>query len=116
MTLDVMCSYCLRSRAEAGPLVASPIAAICQRCVERAAELFASAQTASNLDGPGSPWGSLTDDELLERLPEVASAGVQVEEHLKVWVSAARQRGFSWAKIGDALGMTRQSAWERFSD
>ena len=29
--------------------------------------------------------------------------------------SPRRVRGVSWARIGGALGMTRQSAWERFS-
>jgi hypothetical protein len=30
-------------------------------------------------------------------------------------VRRARALGATWARIGDALGMTRQSAWERFS-
>jgi uncharacterized NAD(P)/FAD-binding protein YdhS len=29
-------------------------------------------------------------------------------------VAEARARGASWQGIGDALGITRQSAWERF--
>lgn len=60
------------------------------------------------------PWDRLTDRELLARLPEIASAGDQVERHLHTWVTAARDRNISWAKIGQTLGMTRQSAWERF--
>jgi hypothetical protein len=39
----------------------------------------------------------------------------QVEGNLKVWVHRARDRGISWARIGQAIGMARQSAWERFS-
>ena len=115
MLSEVFCSYCLRPRSQTGPLVASPLAAICQPCVQRAAELFAShGEEASDVDAPGMPWARLTDDELLRRLPEVAAAGRQVEEHLATWVAAARERGISWARIGDALEMTRQSAWERF--
>jgi hypothetical protein len=30
-------------------------------------------------------------------------------------VSELRQRSISWAQIGGALGISRQSAWERFS-
>jgi hypothetical protein len=30
-------------------------------------------------------------------------------------VHRARALGATWARIGEALGMTRQSAWERFS-
>ena len=56
----------------------------------------------------------MTDEELLAHLPEIAAVASQVEERLNAWVGTARQRRISWARIGAALGMTRQSAWERF--
>lgn len=112
----MFCSYCLRQRSETGPLVASPLAAICRDCVQNAADLLASAPSATDVDVPGMPWTQLSDAELLNRLPEVAAAGHQVETHLATWVAAARDRDISWARIGDALDMTRQSAWERFSN
>jgi hypothetical protein len=52
---------------------------------------------------------------VLEILPLVAAAGTQVEQNLMGWVGRARALGATWARIGEALGMTRQSAWERFS-
>ncbi|MGO1321130.1 MAG: ClpX C4-type zinc finger protein [Galactobacter sp.] len=119
MTTDLMCSYCLRPRSETGPLVASPLAAICASCARTAVELFeqrAAEAAPDNLDRIPTPWSQLSDQELLARLPQVAAAGTQVEQHLTTWVTAARQRGISWAKIGQTLGMTRQSAWERFRD
>jgi hypothetical protein len=30
-------------------------------------------------------------------------------------VGKARQAGHSWAEIGEALGVTKQTAWQRFS-
>ncbi|MFB4318080.1 hypothetical protein [Actinomadura sp. 21ATH] len=39
----------------------------------------------------------------------------QVDDDLRSWVGEARRRGMSWDRIGEALGMRRQSAWERFS-
>jgi ATP-dependent Clp protease ATP-binding subunit ClpX len=30
-------------------------------------------------------------------------------------VDELRKREVSWAKIGEALGMSRQAAWERFA-
>jgi ATP-dependent Clp protease ATP-binding subunit ClpX len=30
-------------------------------------------------------------------------------------VDLLRERGVSWAVIGDALGISRQAAWERFA-
>jgi len=56
-----------------------------------------------------------TDDTLLATLPKIAAAGGQVERQLALWVTEARSRGITWTRIGAALGMTRQSAWERFS-
>lgn len=120
VTSDLMCSYCLHPRSETGPLVASPLATICLPCAENALKLFerqaAERQQAAPEDMEGTPtaWSRLTDQELIGRLPEVAAAGAQVEQHLRSWVTAARDRGISWARIGEALGMTRQSAWERF--
>lgn len=117
MLSEVFCSYCLRPRSETGRLVASPLAAICRDCVENALQLFDSVgPDVADLDGPEAPWSRLSDEDLLARLPEVARAGHQVEIHLGTWVGAARERGISWARIGNALGMTRQSAWERFTD
>lgn len=56
----------------------------------------------------------MDDKQLLDHLPEVAAVAGQVETALQTWVSLSRERGISWARIGTALGMTRQSAWERF--
>jgi hypothetical protein len=30
-------------------------------------------------------------------------------------VGKAREAGHSWTEIGDALGVTKQTAWQRFS-
>ena len=38
-----------------------------------------------------------------------------VERNLAAWVHRARALGATWSRIGESLGMTRQSAWERFS-
>jgi len=45
----------------------------------------------------------------------MAAAGAQVENNLTRYVKRARELGATWAVIGRSLGMTRQSAWERFS-
>jgi hypothetical protein len=61
-------------------------------------------------------WDHVTSVEAaLAMLPRIAAAKTQVEENLTGWVRKARALGATWTKIGEALGMTRQSAWERFS-
>jgi len=54
-------------------------------------------------------------DGVLASLPRMAAAGAQVESNLSRFVQRARELGATWAAIGTSLGMTRQSAWERFS-
>jgi hypothetical protein len=62
------------------------------------------------------PWEhAQTVDAALTHLPNVARAQAQVEESLLGWVHRARKLGATWAQVGDALGITRQSAWERFA-
>jgi hypothetical protein len=56
----------------------------------------------------------MTDEALLDRLPLIAASLQQVEEALEQWVVEARRRRASWARIGEVLGVSRQSAWERF--
>lgn len=50
---------------------------------------------------------------------EALAAGRVLAEQLRAchgWITAeARKDGATWAEIGDALGMTRQSAWEGFA-
>ncbi len=107
------CSFCLKPQTEVRRLVAGPGVFICDGCVALCAQL---------IDGPPNPapqlaaWEhAVSVDEALASLPRVAAAGAQVERQLAGWVQRARALGATWARIGEALGMTRQSAWERFS-
>ncbi|HBV10630.1 ClpX C4-type zinc finger protein [Glutamicibacter bergerei] len=108
-----MCSFCLRPREETGVLVGAPAVGICRKCTEAAVVLF---QNSVPEAGPmqRAPWDALDNEELLRQLPKVAKARDDVENHLRIWVGAARSRKISWASIGESLGMSRQSAWERF--
>lgn len=106
----MMCSFCARSASSARPLVAGPGVAICEDCATSSMQLFSNTDNAR----AEAPWAAMTDDELLAHLPEISAVAAQVEDRLCAWVGTARQRKISWARIGAALGMTRQSAWERF--
>ena len=73
-------------------------------------------------DGPDDEVaGALLDvedvslDQVLQDLSLIAESRTQSERHLADWVRMARSLGASWTRVGDALGMTRQSAWQRFS-
>jgi ClpX C4-type zinc finger len=110
-----VCSFCLRPNTEVATLVAGPGVFICDECVQLCGEVIA------QKSGPGpvaqvAPWESATDlDKILVSMPKIAAAGAQVEANVLAWVRRARALGATWARVGEALGMTRQSAWERFS-
>lgn len=48
------------------------------------------------------------------RLHLLVSLAREVEQRLAGSVAAAREQGCSWAAIGDLVGVTRASAWQRF--
>jgi len=56
----------------------------------------------------------MPDAQLLDHLPRIAGLVGNVEAGLQDRVADLRRRGVSCARIGEALGMSRQSAWERF--
>ena len=95
-------------------MVAGPGVHICDQCVALCQTIFAEGSSGSG-DSTIPYWHSMTDGELLAQLPRIASVATQVEDNLQVWVQRTRARGVSWARVGQALGMARQSAWERFA-
>jgi len=112
-TVIASCSFCLKPKDEVGTLVAGPGVFICDDCVNLCTDLI---KGKPAVVPQLAPWDlATTMDEVLFSLPRVAAAGAQVEENLAGWVHRARALGATWAAIGEALGMTRQSAWERFS-
>lgn len=113
---QVNCSFCQKSQHEVEKVIAGPGVFICNECVGLCVEILAVEATGPT-DAPAVPnWADrLSDDDLLATLPKVAALSAQVDHQLADSVTHARSRGITWTRIGAALGMTRQSAWERFS-
>ena len=112
------CSFCLKEYTDVGTLVAGPGVYICDECVALCGQLIGSKPKSA---GPKpvhriAPWDAEAGlDAVLASLARVAQAGNQAEYTLTQYVRKARQLGATWAVIGQTLGVTRQSAWERFS-
>jgi hypothetical protein len=114
MTSEMRCSFCGKPHTEVAKLVAGPGIYICDGCVNLCVDVIAEATQVQ--PPPSLPdWAAMSDDELLQRIPFIASSAANIEAELRDRVHELRDRGVSWARIGSALGMTRQSAWERFS-
>ncbi len=112
----VRCSFCLKPAPEVDKLIAGLGIYICDQCVRLCVGILESAPPEPEAPDSQLPsWQSMTDQEVLSKLPRIASVASQVEGGLQRWVAEARRRGASWADVGAALEISRQSAWERFS-
>jgi len=75
-------------------------------CCEHALENLSTAMSHVMSDEPDYPTVLL----------QLNRAYVHTGDALALAVRDAHAAGMSWAQIGQALGVSRQSAWERFSD
>jgi ATP-dependent protease Clp ATPase subunit len=107
------CSFCNRSAQCVDTLVAGAGVYICNDCVSLCAEVIRNKPARPKRTTP--IWAGVDDAALMAHLPRIEAIRHLVDDDLRSWVGEARRRGVSWDRIGDALGMRRQSAWERFS-
>jgi ATP-dependent Clp protease ATP-binding subunit ClpX len=110
---QVCCSFCGKADAEVRKVIAGPGVFICDECVQLCNTILETDDGSSR--SHIAVLQAMTDEQILDQLPRIAAAGAQVEASLQERVSLLRERKVTWVRIGTALGMTRQSAWERFS-
>ena len=107
---SVCCSFCLKDKDSAAKLVAGLGVYICNECVELSSLIIAE-DPAPRVGG----WDEQPDDALLGNLGRLQAVVSQVDAALHNHVDMLRARGVSWTRIGEALGVSKQAAWERFS-
>ncbi len=108
------CSFCLKSQHEVAKLIAGPGSIyICDECVGLCDVLVAG--RSLDIDPASFAIANIPTDRLLVRLKPIEKTLQGMGNQLQTVVEALRAREVSWAAIGEALGISRQSAWERFS-
>lgn len=111
---QIWCSFCGKPNTQVDKLVGGPGVQICDGCVAAASQIIEGSRgKPAELRLP--VWEPMNDREMLDHIPRMATVARQVETDLRSWVQELRRRGVAWSKIGGALGITRQSAWGRFS-
>jgi hypothetical protein len=111
-TKTLYCSFCFKSQWAVKELISGPASIfICDECVDLCNEIIAG--RPPNLKPPSEK--ELPTERLLERLGPIADMVQGKGSQLQGVVDLLRSRELSWAQIGAALGISRQSAWERFS-
>jgi hypothetical protein len=105
----LFCSFCRKTAKEVPSLIAGPGVHICGDCVKTCNAI---------LDGLPSNgfagWDQMKDEDLLGALDRSQAAFEGARVVLQQQIDTLRKREVSWQKIGDALGVSRQAAWERF--
>ena len=115
--IQVRCSFCAKLSSDVAKVIAGPGVYICSECVGLCSDILRDERQKPSEPGTQLPaWDeTMTDDQILDLLPRIAAVGAQTEANLQRLVTILRERRVTWARIGAALQITRQSAWERFS-
>jgi ATP-dependent Clp protease ATP-binding subunit ClpX len=109
------CSFCGKSQHQVEKLIAGPRVFICNECVRLCQKIVDDDAFRPPADTPVFKPLEQPDDQLLSQLASVAVAADGGREFMQQIVDELRRREVSWADIGKTLGVSRQSAWERFS-
>jgi hypothetical protein len=106
------CSFCGKGEDKVRRLVAGPGVFICDQCVQLCNDVLKSDVQRRILSiGPDSEVAEVLLDEL-----RISAAGLkQSEEQLQRAVDLLRRNQVPWSRIGEAIGTSRQAAWERLS-
>jgi ClpX C4-type zinc finger len=104
------CSFCNKDKATVSKLVAGPGVYICNECVGLCNLIIADEPA-----GSFAAWDERPDDELLAGLAKIQAVVAQADAAVHDHVDVLRSRGITWTRIGEALGVSKQAAWERFS-
>ena len=104
------CSFCNKDKAAVSKLVAGPGVYICNECVGLCNLIIADEPA-----GSFAAWDERPDDELLAGLAKIQAVVAQADAAVHDHVDVLRSRGITWTRIGEALGVSKQAAWERFS-
>ena len=107
---NLCCSFCNKDKDAVAKLVAGPGVYICNECVGLCNLIIAEEPA-----GEFGAWNERPDDELLASLVKVQAVVSQADAAVHDYVDVLRSRGISWTRIGEALGVSKQAAWERFS-
>jgi hypothetical protein len=107
------CSFCGKSQHQVEKLIAGPWIFVCNECVRLCQGILDGAPAPD----PSTPFKPLDrpTEQLLSLMGSVNYAADGARDFLQQIVDTLRGREVSWADIGEHLGVSRQSAWERFS-
>ena len=113
----IVCSFCGKDQHHVAKLIAGPAVHICDECVALCNEILADGGPYDPAEiVQGRTIADMSDAELFGKIRNAGRVAQHFDAQVKATVNALRDRGVTWAQIGEAFGTTRQAAWERFAD
>jgi ClpX C4-type zinc finger len=111
------CSFCLKSEDDVKYLIAGPgNIFICEECVSFCNWVLDEYNAGHTIDFSKRRRGErLPTQRLLSQLRSIDETLHGKSTQLQFAVDTLRSRKISWGRIAEAMSMSRQSAWERFS-
>lgn len=110
---NLYCSFCLSPAEEVKKLMAGHGRIfICDECVAACNDYMT---LGTSERSRSKPLKERSTERLLALLKPVEETIEGKSNQLQSLVEELRSRRVSWANIGEGLGISRQSAWERFS-
>src|SRR5262252_4310087 len=107
---ELRCSFCGKSQFDVRKLIAGPTVFICDECVALCVKICDDDKISTEI---GNPELAPTET-LLVILKNTVTRDEDLRNALQRMVDVLRRRGVSWERIGEALGVSRQAAWDRF--
>ncbi len=119
-------NFCSKPDHDVKVLVAGPGIFVCDECVALAGTVIeeTEAKSSGSRMSPEATEKKMQSyysflegqepEKLLEGLVNVERTRKGIYKHQQVVVDILRAKRFRWAEIGDALGVSRQAAWQRF--
>jgi ClpX C4-type zinc finger len=110
------CSFCGKSQHDVKKLIAGPAVFICDACVGLCNTIIAETPDPAPSAPTKLAWPeNVPSENLLGLLKAQEKTYEEVAIRLQKSVDILRKREVSWQQIGEAMGISRQAAWERFS-
>jgi len=113
MAKRLHCSFCGKSENEIKKLAAGPGGIhICDECVGVCQAIMQGEEAGLNRAFDPRTWPR---DRLLALLNPINATAEAYRGHLQKVVETLRAQDVSWGVIAQHLGVSRQTAWERFT-
>jgi ATP-dependent protease Clp ATPase subunit len=111
---EYRCSFCGKAQTEVRTLVAGPGVFICDECVYLCRPIIEKKNKPTTQVVPSLLPDNAPTEALLKALAAHDGALERIGAAMQDIADILRERGVSWAIIGEALAVSRQAAWKRF--